>query len=218
MSDFFTEAQRELQSEFQTTDLADRIVEAVVTEKLSDQQAEFIHNRNMFYLSTIDESGYPSCSYKGGDLGFVRVTDPGTVVFPNYDGNGMFMSMGNIIAKTKVGLLFIDFETPQRLRLRGEARCHREGPMLASYPGANLVIEISVDHVWVNCPRYVHRMQSLEKSPYLPGKDGTVSLALWKRIDIVQDVLKSGDRAEAESLGFITVEEYEAYVARGKLL
>ncbi len=218
MSDFFTEAQRELQSEFETTDLADRIVEAVVTEELSDQQAEFIHNRNMFYLSTIDESGYPSCSYKGGDLGFVRVTDPGTVVFPNYDGNGMFMSMGNIIAKTKVGLLFIDFETPQRLRLRGEARCHREGPMLASYPGANLVIEISVDHVWVNCPRYVHRMQSLEKSPYLPGKDGTVSLALWKRIDIVQDVLKSGDRAEAESLGFITVEEYEAYVARGKLL
>jgi hypothetical protein len=75
MSDFFTEAQRELQSEFETTDLADRIVEAVVTEELSDQQAEFIHNRNMFYLSTIDESGYPSCSYKGGDLGFVRVTD-----------------------------------------------------------------------------------------------------------------------------------------------
>ena len=218
MNDFFTEAQRELQCEFETTDLADRIVEAVVTEELSDQQAEFIHNRNMFYLSTIDESGYPSCSYKGGDLGFVRVTDPGTVVFPNYDGNGMFMSMGNIIAKTKVGLLFIDFETPQRLRLRGEARCHREGPMLASYPGANLVIEISVDHVWVNCPRYVHRMQSLEKSPYLPGKDGTVSLALWKRIDIVQDVLKSDDCAEAESLGLITVEEYESYVARGKLL
>lgn len=218
MNDFFTEAQRELQSEFETTDLADRIVEAVVTEELSDQQAEFIHNRNMFYLSTIDESGYPSCSYKGGDLGFVRVTDPGTVVFPNYDGNGMFMSMGNILAKTKVGLLFIDFETPQRLRLRGEARCHREGPMLANYPGANLVIKISVDHVWVNCPRYVHRMQSLEKSPYLPGKDGTVSLALWKRIDIVQDVLKSDDRAEAESLGLITVEEYETYVARGKLL
>ena len=218
MNDFFTEAQRKLQSEFETTDLADRIVEAVVTEELSDLQSEFILNRNMFYLSTIDESGYPSCSYKGGDLGFVRVIDPRTVVFPNYDGNGMFMSMGNIQAKEKVGLLFIDFETPQRLRLRGEARCHRKGPMLASYPGANLVVEISVDHVWVNCPRYVHRMQSLEESPYLPGKDGNIALALWKRIDIVQDVLKSQDRAEAESLGLITVEEYESYVARGKLL
>lgn len=211
-------AQRQLQGEFETTDLADRIVEAVVTEELSDPQAEFIHSRNMFYLSTIDESGYPSCSYKGGDLGFVRVINPVTIVFPNYDGNGMFMSMGNIQDKAKVGLLFIDFETPQRLRLRGEARCLREGPMLDSYPGANLVVEISVNHVWVNCPRYVHRMQPLEQSPYLPGKDGAVSLALWKRVDLIQDVLTAEDQAEAESLGLITLEEYEAYVARGKLL
>jgi hypothetical protein len=218
MGDFFTVAQRQLQSEFETIDLADRIAEAVVSEELLDQQAEFIHSRNMFYLSTIDESGYPSCSYKGGDLGFVRVIDSGTVVFPNYDGNGMFMSMGNIQAKAKVGLLFIDFETPQRLRLRGEASLLREGPMLDSYPGANLVVEISVNHVWANCPRYVHRMQPLEQSPYLPQKDGSVSLALWKRIDILQDVLGAKDRAEAESIGLITVEEYEAYVARGKLL
>jgi len=218
MGDFFTLAQRQLQGEFETTDLADRIVEAVVTEELSDPQAEFIHSRNMFYLSTIDESGYPSCSYKGGDLGFVRVINPVTIVFPNYDGNGMFMSMGNIQDKAKVGLLFIDFETPQRLRLRGEARCLREGPMLDSYPGANLVVEISVNHVWVNCPRYVHRMQPLEQSPYLPGKDGAVSLALWKRVDLIQDVLAAEDRAEAGSLGLITLEEYEAYVARGKLL
>ena len=218
MGDFFTLGQRQLQGEFETTDLADRIVEAVVTEELSDQQAEFIHSRNMFYLSTIDESGYPSCSYKGGDLGFVRVINPVTIVFPNYDGNGMFMSMGNIQDKAKVGLLFIDFETPQRLRLRGEARCLREGPMLDSYPGANLVVEISVNHVWVNCPRYVHRMQPLEQSPYLPGKDGAVSLALWKRVDLIQDVLTAEDRAEAGSLGLITLEEYEAYVARGKLL
>ena len=218
MGDFFTLAQRQLQGEFETTDLADRIVEAVVTEELSDPQAEFIHSRNMFYLSTIDESGYPSCSYKGGDLGFVRVINPVTIVFPNYDGNGMFMSMGNIQDKAKVGLLFMDFETPQRLRLRGEARCLREGPMLDSYPGANLVVEISVNHVWTNCPRYVHRMQPLEQSPYLPGKDGAVSLALWKRVDLIQDVLTAEDRAEAESLGLITLEEYEAYVARGKLL
>ena len=218
MGDFFTSAQRQLQSEFETIDLADRIAEAVVSEELLDRQAEFIHSRNMFYLSTIDELGYPSCSYKGGDLGFVRVIDSGTVVFPNYDGNGMFMSMGNIQAKAKVGLLFIDFETPQRLRLRGEASLLREGPMLDSYPGANLVVEISVNHVWVNCPRYVHRMQPLEQSPYLPQKDGSVSLALWKRIDILQDVLGAKDCAEAESVGLITVEEYEAYVARGKLL
>ena len=218
MSDFFTETQRKLQNEFASTELADRILEAAVDNTLSDQQAEFIHTRNMFYLATIDEAGFPSCSYKGGDIGFVRVLNANTIIFPDYNGNGMFMSMGNIQDKAKVGLLFIDFETPQRLRLRGEARCLREGPMLDSYPGANLVVEISVNHVWVNCPRYVHRMQPLEQSPYLPDKDGAVSLALWKRVDLVQDVLTDKDQASAKSLGLLTIEEYDDYVARGKLL
>tara|TARA_B100001250_G_scaffold250258_1_gene215101 strand:+ start:456 stop:1112 length:657 start_codon:yes stop_codon:yes gene_type:complete len=218
MSEFFTTAQRRMQDEFETTSLANRIEEAVVTEGLSDHQAEFISSRNMFFLSTIDELGYPSCSYKGGDLGFTRVLDPKTIVFPNYDGNGMFMSMGNIEERIKIGMLFVDFETPQRLRLRGEARCLREGSLLDSYPGANLVVEVSLSHVWVNCPRYVHRMQSIEKSPYLPGEDGKALLALWKRVDLVQDVLGDEDRSEAESLGLITIEEYEACVASGKLL
>ena len=218
MSDFYTAAQRRMQEEFEATSLANRIEEAVVTEELSDHQAEFISSRNMFFLSTIDELGYPSCSYKGGDLSFTRVIDPRTIVFPNYDGNGMFMSMGNIEEKIKVGMLFVDFETPQRLRLRGEARCLREAAMLDSYPGANLVVEVSVNHVWVNCPRYVHRMQPLAKSPYLPGEDGKASLALWKRVDLIQDVLRAEDRLEAESLGLITIEEYEACVASGKLL
>ena len=188
MEQFYTEAQRTLQNEFSTRDLAERIKEAVVTEALSDQQAAFIHSRNMFYLSTVDELGYPSCSYKGGDIGFVRVIDPKTIVFPNYDGNGMFMSTGNIQAKSKIGLLFIDFQTPQRIRVRGKAKCIKEGPILKSYPGANLVVELTVSNAWINCPRYIHRMDLSDQSPYIPAKDGTIPLALWKRVDLVQDV------------------------------
>ena len=218
MEQFYTEAQRSLQGEFFTRELAERIKEAVVTEELSDDQAAFIQSRNMFYLSTVDEQGYPSCSYKGGDTGFVRVVDPKTILFPSYDGNGMFMSVGNIQAKSKVGLLFIDFQTPQRIRVRGEARCIKEGPILKSYPGANLVIELTVSNVWVNCPRYIHQMDLTEQSPYIPEKDGTIPLALWKRVDLVQDVITDEDREKAESLGLITIEEYEAYVASGKLL
>ena len=218
MEQFYTEAQRTLQNEFSTRNLAERIKEAVVTEILSDQQAAFIHSRNMFYLSTVDELGYPSCSYKGGDIGFVRVIDPKTLVFPNYDGNGMFMSTGNIQAKSKIGLLFIDFQTPQRIRVRGEAKCIKEGPVLKSYPGANLAVELTISNVWVNCPRYIHRMNLSDQSPYIPAKDGTIPLALWKRVDLVQDVITDKDRAEAESLGIITIDEYEANVANGKLL
>ena len=218
MEQFYTEAQRTLQNEFSTRDLAERIKEAVVTEALQDQQAAFIHSRNMFYLSTVDELGYPSCSYKGGDIGFVRVIDPKTIVFPNYDGNGMFMSTGNIQAKSKIGLLFIDFQTPERIRVRGKAKCIKEGPILKSYPGANLVVELTVSNAWINCPRYIHRMDLSDQSPYIPAKDGTIPLALWKRVDLVQDVITDKDRAEAESLGIITIDEYEANVANGKLL
>jgi hypothetical protein len=80
------------------------------------------------------------------------------LVFPSYDGNGMFMSLGNIEARTKVGLLFIDFVKPRRLRVRGEARILRDGPMLKSYPGAKAAVEVTIERVWQNCPRYVHRM------------------------------------------------------------
>ena len=215
MADFYTPAQRLLQDESETRGLADRLVEAIVTAELNPQQMAFIHSRHMFFLSTIDERGFPSASYKGGAPGFVRAPDARALVFPSYDGNGMFMSLGNIVAQAKVGLLFIDFETPQRMRVRGEARLLRDGPMLASYPGANVAVEVAIERIWQNCPRYVHRMQPVEQSPYVPAEDGSVKLALWKRIDLIQDVITEADRAQAESIGLITTEEYEARVARG---
>jgi predicted pyridoxine 5'-phosphate oxidase superfamily flavin-nucleotide-binding protein len=217
MSDFYTSSQRRLQDEFETRRLADLLVEAIITPELSPQQTEFIHGRNMFFLSTVDEDGFPSCSYKGGLPGFVRVPAPRTLVFPAYDGNGMFMSLGNIEACAKVGLLFIDFQTPRRMRVRGEARLLRDGPMLQSYPGAKAAVEVAIERVWQNCPRYVHRMQLVEQSPYVPRKDGSAQLAMWKRIDIVQDVLTEADRAEAANVGMITAEDYEARVERGEL-
>ena len=215
MSEFYTPAQLRLQDEFATRGLADRLIEAIVTEELSTEQTAFIHSRNMFFLSTIDERGFPSASYKGGAPGFVRAPSSSLLVFPSYDGNGMFMSLGNIEAQAKVGILFIDFETPQRMRVRGEARLLRDGPMLASYPGAIVAVEVAIERVWQNCPRYVHKMQPVEQSPYVPAEDGSAKLALWKRIDVVQDVLAAADCAEAESIGLITTEEYETRVARG---
>lgn len=217
MSNFFTDTQRQLQTEFESTQLADRIVEAAVNEELSADQMNFIHARNMFFLATVDEFGFPSCSYKGGNVGFVRATSPTTLYFPSYDGNGMFMSLGNIDANQKVGLLFVDFETPQRIRVRGDARCLRSGPMLDSYPGADLVVEVSIAHVWVNCPRYVHRMSPEEASPYVPDAQGETPLAMWKRVDLLQDVLSEADKQQAEQLGLISIEEYDSRVAAGSL-
>jgi|TARA_B100000686_G_scaffold230908_1_gene238335 predicted pyridoxine 5'-phosphate oxidase superfamily flavin-nucleotide-binding protein len=218
MSDFFSISHRQLQKEYDTTHLADRLLGSAVTEQLSDKQSAFIHRLNMFFLSTVDEFGFPTCSYKGGHAGFVRVINNNKLVFPSYDGNGMFLSMGNIESHNKVGMLFVDFERPNRLRVSGEARCIAKGPLVDSYPGADLVVEVLVRNVWVNCPRYVHPMQSLGQSPYIPDEEGIATIALWKRIDLMQDVLSDKDKTEAVSVGLITIEEYETYVAEGKLI
>lgn len=217
MADFYTPIQRQLQDEFETRALADRLIEATVTDEFTVEQTAFIHDRNMFFLSTINEEGFPSSSYKGGAPGFVRIPEAGRLFFPSYDGNGMFLSMGNIEARAKVGLLFIDFEIPRRIRVQGEARLLREGPVLESYPGADVAVEINVERVWQNCPRYVHRMQSVAASPYVPADDGSMKFALWKRIDVIQDVISETDRAEARSQGLITVEDYQARVDSGDL-
>ena len=216
MAEFYTASQRQLQDEFDSRALADRLEAAIVTSELSAEQAAFIHERELFFLSTIDEAGFPTVSYKGGAAGFVRSPENNQLIFPSYDGNGMFMSAGNIAATQHVGLLFIDFEKPQRLRVRGRAKLLRDGPFLESYPGAQLAVDVTVDRVWQNCPRYVHRMSAPAQSPNVPGEDGKVRFALWKRIDVMQDVLNEADRATAASLGIISAQEYEARLSRGE--
>ncbi len=217
MSDFYTASQRTLQQEFDSEALAHRMEASIALDALSEEHRAFIESRNLFFLATVDEMGFPSCSYKGGDTGFVRVLNTQTLAFPIYDGNGMFLSAGNIDACGKAGLLFIDFKTPHRLRVRGDAKLHREGALLDSYPGAQLVVELGVDRVWQNCPRYIHRMSQEQISPYLPTSDGSAELALWKRIDGIQDVLSSADRERALQAGLITAQEYARKVGAGEL-
>jgi len=207
---FFTDAQRGLQQANDSVDLANRLLEVTVATELAEAQAQFVASQSMFFLATVDEFGFPSCSYKGGHPGFVRVLNPSTLIFPNFDGNGMFMSLGNIKDRQKVGLLFIDFAKPQRLRVRGDAEVVESGSLVDSYPGAQQVVQVTVSNVWVNCPRYIPKMTLEAASPAIPKPDGDFPLALWKRIDFLQDVLAERDREQAQIEGVISIETYEA--------
>ena len=109
MADFYTDEQRELQDEFESRTLADALEAAIVTDTVPDDHRDFIESRDFFFLSTVNAAGEPTVSHKGGAPGFVRVIDESTLAFPHYDGNGMFLSMGNVAASTKIGMLFIDF-------------------------------------------------------------------------------------------------------------
>jgi len=217
MSTIYGEAQRVLQEEFDTVRLADRIEQAIIRPFLPDDAKAFIQARDMFFLTTVDHRGYPTCSYKGGAPGFVRVVDPKTIVFPSYNGNGMFLSMGNIGGNRKVGLLFIDFETPHRVRVHGDAHIDRNDPLLAEFPGAELLVRVTVQETFINCPRYVHKYQRVQTSKYAPqGRCAPPPPPQWKRIDAMQDVLPQREKSVAEQLGgTITFEEYVAAVSKG---
>ena len=187
-------AQRELQDRFDTRRLADRL-EPGTTDTISPDQKAFIEARELFFLATADADGWPQCSHKGGEPGFVRVVDEHTIAFPLYDGNGMFLSAGNILANPKIGLLFVDLEGGTRLRLNGEATVTDDDPLLASYPGALLVVRVRAREVFPNCRRYVHTYALQEPSPFVPSADGAAPVPDWKRHPYFDGSLPATDPA-----------------------
>lgn len=188
-------AQRALQDAFDTRRVADRISQRLVHHALTDADLLFIAERDMVFVASVDPGGQPTCSYKGGDPGFVRVLDEHTLAMPSYDGNGMFLSLGNITAGSPVGLLFIDFEGGSRIRVHGMARVSADDPLLGSWPGAQLVIRIEVTHVFPNCGRYIHRYTLAERSRFVPRRGRRTPVPAWKRTDWAADVLPAGDDA-----------------------
>lgn len=216
MSNLYGPQHRALQADFETTNLADAVDSIIVVPEMTPEHQGFIASRDMFFLTTIDHRGFPSCSYKGGNPGFVTVVDSKTLAFPSYDGNGMFLSMGNIKQNNKVGLLFIDFETPHRVRVHGTASVSNSDPLLTKYHEAELIVRVEVTEAFVNCPRYIHHYTREKTNQYVPQKDCPTPLAQWKRIEPLQPVLDEETQALAAEQGLISPDEYGEIVRQGK--
>lgn len=188
-TDAYHAGARHWQDRFDTRRLADRLAEKLSRTQLTDDDRAYIGRQPLFFVATVNESGQPDVSYKGGEPGFVHCLDATTLAFPSYDGNGQFRSLGNLRQNAQVALLFIDFESPRRLRVFGRATAADDDPALADWPGAQLVVRVAVTLIFPNCPRYIHRMQRLETSPYVPQAGRTPPPAAWKAFDIFADVL-----------------------------
>ena len=195
MTEFYNDPQRALHDRFDTRRLAERLEESLVHDALTTAEQAFIEARDMFFLATVDAEGRVNCSYRGGDPGFVRVVDEHTIAFPNYDGNGMYLSMGNVLGTGQVGLLFIDFENPQRLRFNGEASIDFDDPLRASFPEAQFVVRVRAREIFGNCPRYIHKMKLVERSRFVPKTGCATPVPAWKAGEWVADVLPEDDPA-----------------------
>ena len=188
---FYHDGHRTLQSRFSSTALADRLEQVTLGSTLSDADAQFVGSASFFFLATADQQGRPECSYKGGAPGFVRVLSPDLLVFPDYDGNGMFRSLGNLQVNPALAMLFIAMDaSPKRLRINGQARvAFDDDALMAEFPGAQALIRVTPDHVFPNCPRYIHDATAGELSPYTPAPGGLVAEPAWKSFDDFKDVV-----------------------------
>ncbi len=166
----YHDGSRELQDRFDTRRQADRLEQRTAREAIGPEDRAFIERMDMFFLATADAAGQPQCSYKGGDPGFIRVLDERTVAFPNYDGNGMYLSLGNVLLNPQVGMLLIDFvsERPLRMRIDGTASIDEHAELDWEFPGAQFVVRVHVRRLFSNCPRYIHRMALVERAPSVP--------------------------------------------------
>jgi len=194
----YHEGMRRLQDERETRQLADRLTQVTSRKAFTDEDRAFIESRAMFFVATADAQGQPDCSYKGGLPGFVRVLDGQTLAFPDYDGNGMYRSWGNVVVNPHVGLLFLDFESPKRIRVNGQASIAADDPLLPEFPGAVFIVRVKADLIFPNCPRYIHKMQLVEYSVYAPQPDYVPPVPAWKNFDVFRDALPARDRLPEE--------------------
>ncbi len=199
LSHLYGAGSRNLQDEFDSRRLADRLEDLTLHEELNEGDIELIREQAFFLLATVDADGWPDVSYKGGATGFVRVLDPRTLEFPVFDGNGMFRSLGNIVDNGRVALLFVDQRRPWRLRIHGTAEVTTDPARVAELHGARAVVIVHVARAFPNCGRYVKAMASGDDE-YVPRPGHEPPVPPWKEVPELKEVLPGSAAPAAGSL------------------
>ena len=186
----YHDGNRQLQDRFDSRRISDRLEEKLTRREFSADDKAFIEALPYFFLATADADGRPDCSFKGGPPGFVRVTGASELAFPDYDGNGMFKSLGNIVVNAEIGLLFIAMHgKPRRLRVNGHASVSEGDPLLSETVGAQLIVRVTARAIFPNCPRYIPTMASVEPSIYVPQAGQDFPEPKWKGFDDFKDCI-----------------------------
>ena len=186
----YHQGSRALQDRFGSRALADRLAEKLRRERFTDADKALVESAPFFFMATADERGRPDCSFKGGLPGFVKLPTPDQLVFADYDGNGMFKSLGNLSVNPNVGLLFLRIgDKPGRLRINGRAEMSFDDPMLKEFPGGQILIRITPTDIFPNCPRNIPHLEFRENSIYAPREAQEPVEPAWKSFADFKDLV-----------------------------
>jgi len=193
MTSMFHEGMRALQDEFDGRRVADALEKNRKHREFWPDDVILIEQASFFFLAT-HHGDAVDCSYKGGAPGFVKITGPARLEWPDYDGNSMYRSLGNIALQPRVAVLFIRFDGESTLlRITGTASLHRDAETLSRHHGAKVVVQLRADYMFTNCPRYIPALTEAQPSPHNPIPGHTPPAPQWKSRDYIRNILPKGD-------------------------
>lgn len=145
---------------------------ALMRRGISPSMARFLEAQSFFFIATADHHGRCDCSFRGREytvsgrpLPALKVLDAGRLIFPDFSGNGLYNSLGNIQVNPQIGMLFVDFDRQRRARVNGAAAIHRpDASVAALWPMAQAYVEVRVEQAYGNCAARIPRMQIHEGS------------------------------------------------------
>lgn len=190
---FYHEGMRALQDRFDGRRVADALEKHRKHDDFWEDERDMIETAPFFFIATA-WGDFTDCNIRSGDPGFVKIAAPGVIEYPEYDGNSMYRTLGNISKNPNVGLLFVRFDgKSRRIRINGKASIHDDQETLDRHHGAKLVVRVECE-IYPNCPRYIPNLADQEASPYVPRTgQGTPPAPEWKERDYIRDILPKKD-------------------------
>ena len=177
MANHGSEGEHTLQERFGTKQSASAFYEKQMLDHLNSSMRDFISKQEMVFIATADSKGECDCSFRAGKSGFIKVLSEKTLACPEYRGNGVMASLGNILENQNIGMTFIDFfENMIGLHVNGKARIVENDELLAdkTLDGvANSIQEegtaperwilITVEEAYIHCSKHIPHLNKLDK-------------------------------------------------------
>jgi predicted pyridoxine 5'-phosphate oxidase superfamily flavin-nucleotide-binding protein len=190
---FFHDGMSELQDRFDGRRVAEAIEKHRKHYEFWDDEKEMIETAPFFFIGT-SWGDYVDCNIKSGDPGFVKVVGPNVLEYPEYNGNSMYRTLGNLSKNPNLGLLFVRFDgKSRRIRINGRASILDDKEATGRHFGAELVVRVECE-IYPNCPRYVPDLVNANASPHVPRPgQGVPPAPEWKYRDYIRDILPKDD-------------------------